>query len=136
MFEDPMQWIVIGIVVLALLLWGPNKIPELAASIGKARREFDTARKSLEDPMQALLQTATQSPPTQGAPTAATPAQVESSADALLVQTAKEMGIATEGKTREQISSEIVSRAGQKKQDPEAPKAPDEPSQSSPTQNQ
>lgn len=124
MFEDPMQWIVIGVVVIALLLWGPSKIPQLAASLGKARREFDTARKEIENPMNALLQTATQPTATQGPQTQAIPqptapapvAQVQLSGDDTLVKTAKDLGIVTEGKTREQLASEIVSRAAPQKQ--------------------
>jgi sec-independent protein translocase protein TatA len=114
MFEDPMQWIVIGIVVIALLMWGPNKIPELASSLGKARREFDTARKAIEDPMNALMQTATQVPSVQTPATQAPPEQVQTSGDEVLIKTAREMGIATEGKSREQLSLEMVARATQK----------------------
>jgi len=114
MFEDPMQWIVIGIVVIALLMWGPSKIPQLAASLGKARKEFDTARKSIEDPMGAIVQTATQRPPVQ-APVTQVPAErAEPSGDEVLIRTAREMGIATEGKSREQLSAEMLSKATQK----------------------
>jgi len=120
MFEDPMQWIVIGVVVVALLMWGPNKIPELAASIGKARREFDKAKKELENPMDALLQSATQ-PTTAQTPNPQVPnAQPQLSGDETLLKTAREMGIATEGKTKEQISQEIVLKASAK---PAAPVA-------------
>jgi len=119
MFEDPMQLIVIGVIVLALLLWGPNKIPQLAASLGKARREFDTAKKEIENPMNALLQSASQTPSNQPlqtapaqAPVAQAPtAQPEFAGDDALIRTARQMGIATEGKTREQLSLEMVARA-------------------------
>jgi len=111
MFEDPMQWIVIGVVVIALLMWGPNKIPELAKSIGKARREFDTARKEIENPMNALLQSATQTPTAQPPQTQAPVAQPQFSGDEVLIKTAREMGISTEGKSREQLSAEMVSKA-------------------------
>jgi sec-independent protein translocase protein TatA len=119
MFEDPMQWIVIGIVVIALLMWGPSKIPQLAASLGKARKEFDTARKEIENPMNALLQSATQTPTgqqpqpvTAQVPSVLAPTtQPELSGDDVLIRTARQMGIATEGKTREQLSLEMVSRA-------------------------
>jgi len=114
MFEDPMQWIVIGIVVIALLMWGPSKIPQLAASLGKARKEFDTARKSFEHPMGALVQTATQGPTAQSPVTQAPAEQPEPSGDEVLIKTAREMGIATEGKSREQLSAEMVSKATQR----------------------
>jgi len=114
MFEDPMQWVVIGIVVIALLMWGPSKIPQLAASLGKARKEFDTARKSFEDPMGALVHTATQQPTAQSPATQVPVEQPQPSGDEVLVKTAREMGIATEGKSREQLSAEMVSKATQK----------------------
>ncbi len=120
MFEDPMQWIVIGVVVIALLMWGPNKIPELAKSIGKARREFDTARKQIEDPMNALLQTPPQTATVQTQASQAPTPQVQPTGDEVLLKTARSLGIATEGKTKEQLSAEIVSKAAQKAPNPQA----------------
>jgi sec-independent protein translocase protein TatA len=100
-FGDPIQWVIIGVVVVALLLWGPSKIPELARGIGSARREFEKAQKETGDnsgnPSQA---------PQQKAPT-----QLQPSADDVLIQTARRLGIVTEGKTREQIANEIVALA-------------------------
>lgn len=121
MFEDPMQWIVIGVVVIALLMWGPNKIPELAKSIGKARREFDTARKQIEDPMNALLQTPPQTATVQAPATQAPTPQVQPTGDEVLLRTARSLGIAAEGKTKEQLSAEIVSKATPKTPAPRTP---------------
>lgn len=36
------------ILVIILLLFGSKKIPELAKSLGKAKQEFDNAKKSAE----------------------------------------------------------------------------------------
>jgi sec-independent protein translocase protein TatA len=93
---DPLQWVVIAVVVIVFLMYGPKKIPELARSIGLARKEFNDASKVPLD-----------------TPAAAAPAAVfaaPSTGDALL-DTARKLGINTEGKTRDQISSEIVARA-------------------------
>ena len=35
----------IGAVVLVLLMWGPQKIPELAKSLGQAKHELESASK-------------------------------------------------------------------------------------------
>ncbi|TMI16968.1 twin-arginine translocase TatA/TatE family subunit [Candidatus Bathyarchaeota archaeon] len=35
----------IGAVILILLIWGPQKIPELAKSLGQAKRELENATK-------------------------------------------------------------------------------------------
>ncbi len=104
---DPIEWIVIGVIVVVIFLWGPSKIPELARSLGRARKEFDQAKKEMENPTDALLQAAQQPAPK--------PAQV--SADDALVQTARRMGIATEGKTRDQITNEMVAKTAAKTQD-------------------
>jgi sec-independent protein translocase protein TatA len=44
-FGDPVQWIVIGVVVVVIFLWGPKKIPELAKALGRAKGEFDKGQK-------------------------------------------------------------------------------------------
>jgi len=84
------EWIVILLIIAALILWGPKKLPELARSIGEARREFERASKEV-----------TSLPPT---------TETKPSSDDLLVETAKKLGISTEGKTKEQISQEIVEK--------------------------
>jgi sec-independent protein translocase protein TatA len=97
---DPLQWVVIAVVVIVFLMYGPKKIPELARSIGLARKEFSDASKQ---PLGTADTTA--APIATAAPAAASP-----TGDALL-DTARKLGINTEGKTRDEISSEIVARA-------------------------
>jgi sec-independent protein translocase protein TatA len=94
-FSDPLQWIVIGVIVIVIFLWGPQKIPELAKGLGRAKREFDQASKEFEGSFSGT----TPSPP------------VPRSADQILLDTARQLGISTEGKTRDQISQEIVAKA-------------------------
>ena len=91
---DPFQILLILGVVAVILIWGPSKIPELAKSLGRARKEFDDASKGL------MSQVTTPSSSTSSAP----------SPDSL-VDTARRLGINTEGKTRQEISDEIVQRA-------------------------
>ena len=98
---DPLQLLAIAAVVIIVLLWGPKKIPELARSIGLARKEFNDASKAPLDSAAAGNAAST---------TAAPAASASSTGDALL-DTARKLGINTEGKTRDQISSEIVARA-------------------------
>lgn len=85
------EWIVILGVLVVIILWGPKKIPELARAIGRARGEFDKASKELTD--------AVREPTTDVS---------QSSSDDLLLETAKNLGISTEGKTKDQISKEII----------------------------
>jgi sec-independent protein translocase protein TatA len=94
---DPVQWIIIGVIVVVIFLWGPQKIPDLAKAIGRARREFDQASKDVQGMgAQMMAPTATAAPAKSG--------------DQMLIETARALGIQTEGKTRDQIAQEIVSR--------------------------
>ncbi len=77
-------------VLAVILIWGPQKIPELARSIGKARKEFDDASKGLIQPSSASTPASTSDP---------------------LIETAQKLGINTQGKTRQEISDDIVKAA-------------------------
>jgi sec-independent protein translocase protein TatA len=90
---DPFQILLILGVVAVILIWGPSKIPELAKSIGRARKEFDDASRGVMQPMSTLT----------AGPSTSTPDG--------LVDTAQRLGINTEGKTRQEISDEIVRNA-------------------------
>lgn len=101
-FGDPLQWLVIGVIVVVIFLWGPQKIPDLARALGRARREFDEASKEVTGATMGTSTTATAPRP---AP--------EMTGDQMLINTAKALGITTEGKTREQISQEIIGKKSQ-----------------------
>ncbi|MBI3858793.1 MAG: twin-arginine translocase TatA/TatE family subunit [Thaumarchaeota archaeon] len=96
---DALEIIVIGVILVVIFLWGPSKIPELARALGRAKKEFDTASKEVGSSLSM------DSGPQPAAP---------KTGDQVLVETAREMGISTEGKTREQISREIVEKSGKK----------------------
>jgi len=101
-FGDPLQWIIIGVIVVVIFLWGPQKIPELARGLGRAKGEFEKASKEFE----AASKQVSGSPATGSA----APVFQEKSGDQVLVETARALGIATEGKTRDQISQEIIAK--------------------------
>ena len=98
---DPLQWIIIGVVVIVIFLWGPNKIPELAKGLGRARKEFDNAQKEFN--IAALSPSTTTS--ALGGSTG--PAK---STDDVLLDMAQQLGISTVGKTRDQITQEIIGK--------------------------
>jgi sec-independent protein translocase protein TatA len=85
---DPFQILLILGVLAVILIWGPQKIPELAKSLGRARKEFDDASKGLIQPTSSTSTTV--------------------SAPDTLIDTAQKLGINTQGKTRQEISDEIV----------------------------
>jgi len=84
------EWALIILIIVAILIWGPKKIPDLARALGQARGEFERA---------------TREHPTSHA------RQDEAASDDMLIETARKLGISTEGKTKEQISQEIVDKA-------------------------
>jgi sec-independent protein translocase protein TatA len=45
----PLEWLIIAVVIVVIFLWGPQKIPEIARSLGRAKKEFDQAKKEEEE---------------------------------------------------------------------------------------
>lgn len=41
----PIEIAVLAVVVIIFVMWGPKKIPELARSLGRARKEFSEGVK-------------------------------------------------------------------------------------------
>jgi sec-independent protein translocase protein TatA len=83
-------------VLLVVFLWGPQKLPELARSVGLAKKEFEKAAKEVSSTT-----------------TAATNPAPNAEADALIVA-ANSLGIVTQGKTKEEIAREIREVAAKK----------------------
>jgi sec-independent protein translocase protein TatA len=101
---DGWTWIIVGIVAIVIIMWGPAKIPEFAKALGRAKGEFSKAQKEFTDAATS------DSPPAYTSTTAAArpaPAPAIKSKDEMLLETAQKLGIPTDGKTREQISEEI-----------------------------
>jgi sec-independent protein translocase protein TatA len=85
------EWLAVVGILLVVFLWGPQKLPELARSIGLAKKEFD---KAVKESSSSLTTGATVAQPTQ---------------DSLIVA-AKNLGITTEGKTKDEIAKEIADK--------------------------
>lgn len=94
------EWIIIGVVAIVIIMWGPAKIPQFARALGQAKGEFSKASKEFNNA--ALAQE-------NAAPVVAAPAAKSTikTKDEILLETAKDLGIPTDGKTKEQLSEEI-----------------------------
>ena len=92
------EWIIIGVVAIVIIMWGPAKIPQFAKALGQAKGEFSKASKEFND-------AANSDAPAK--PAATKPASAIKTKDELLLETAQKLGVPTEGKTREQLSEDI-----------------------------
>jgi TatA/E family protein of Tat protein translocase len=99
---DGWTWIIVGIVAIVIIMWGPAKIPEFAKALGRAKGEFSKAQKEFTDAATAPVNTTTTATVYE-----TKPAPVIKSKDEMLLETAQKLGIPTDGKTREQISEDI-----------------------------
>ena len=88
---EGVEWIFVAVIVIVLILWDPSKIPKIAKALGEAKREFEKASIELR---QEVIR-----------------AGLEAS-DEKLIDVARSLGITTEGKTKDEISEEILRRAG------------------------
>lgn len=100
------EWIIIGVVAIVIILWGPAKIPEFAKALGRAKGEFNKATEEFKE--------AAKSPPTTDSRSSS---KTQKSKDEMLIDTARSLGISTEGKTREQLTEEISLKVNQLKAD-------------------
>ena len=89
-----LEWLFISLIVIILVLWDPEKIPKLARALAEARREYEKATSTMQE-----LINMTQS-------------ELEETLDSdeKLIEIAKELGIETYGKTREEIKQEILQK--------------------------
>jgi len=98
------EWIIIGVVAIVIIMWGPAKIPEFAKALGRAKGEFSKAQKEFTDAALTTAATTNNAAVVEFRPA---PAPVIKTNDQMLLETAQKLGIPTDGKTREQISEEI-----------------------------
>ena len=88
-----LEWFIIAVIVTALILWDPGKIPKIAKAIAEAKREYEKAVASLDE--QLILEE-----------------EERLTGDEKILEIAGELGIQTEGRTREEIVKEILEKLG------------------------
>jgi sec-independent protein translocase protein TatA len=61
-------WDLLPLALIALLIWGPKRLPEMGSSIGKTIKEFQKSMREVKEP---------DAPPTAAVPPATAPATPE-----------------------------------------------------------
>jgi sec-independent protein translocase protein TatA len=89
---------IILIVIVVILLFGANKIPELARSLGKATGEFKKGKQEIEAELSDT-----------GKPVKEKKSQENTSSK--IKRMAQDLGIVTEGKSDEQLLDEIQKKS-------------------------
>jgi sec-independent protein translocase protein TatA len=93
---------VIVVLVLALLLFGPNKLPDLARSLGKATKEFKHAQNEFSKELTKIDR------PLEYNKELKTLDNSSEDSDKKIFKLAADIGIDTNNKTVEQVTDEIT----------------------------
>ena len=89
-----LEWLIIAVIVTVLVLWDPEKIPKMVRAIAEAKREYEEAVASLSEQLSSEE------------------GEEHLTGDEKILEMAGELGVQTEGKTREEIVKEILERLG------------------------
>jgi sec-independent protein translocase protein TatA len=67
-------WLILLLLIVVLIIWGPGKLPDVGAGMGRAIREFKKATNEVRDSV--VNASPTETPPTPPAPTTTSKAEV------------------------------------------------------------
>ncbi len=70
-------WEIIIVLVVVLIIWGPGKLPDVGAGIGKGIREFRKASSETHDAVMGTTTTATPAQPAPAVQAVASPAPAQ-----------------------------------------------------------
>jgi TatA/E family protein of Tat protein translocase len=73
MFGFERWWVILLILAIVLIVYGPGKLPEVGGAIGKAFREFRRASTDLQDEIKRSTAAPEPTPPPQAPTTLAPP---------------------------------------------------------------
>ena len=61
----PIHWLwLVAILVIVLIIFGPGRLPELGAALGRAMREFRSATNEMKDEVKKTVEAPAEPPPT------------------------------------------------------------------------
>ena len=84
------------LLLMILLVWGPQKLPGMARAIGEAKKEFDKAARDVSSVAVSER------------------VQVSKATKEPIITAAKSLSIGTEGKTGQELAEEILKRTATK----------------------
>jgi sec-independent protein translocase protein TatA len=67
-------WLILALLIIVLIIWGPGKLPDVGAGMGRAIREFRKASSETKETIVNATATPASSNSSAQAPTEATPA--------------------------------------------------------------
>ena len=72
-FEMPIHWFwIAALLLVVLIVFGPGRLPELGAGVGKAMREFRKATSELTNEVKATVEAKPETPAPSAPPAAST----------------------------------------------------------------
>ncbi|MGB9709263.1 MAG: twin-arginine translocase TatA/TatE family subunit [Infirmifilum sp.] len=90
------------LIIIALILFGPRKLPELAKAAGEAVRIFREESQKITSSIEESTSTKTSA------------SSASSLSDEDLKKLAEKLGVKSEGKSREELINEVIKKAKEK----------------------
>jgi Sec-independent protein translocase protein TatA len=94
---EGIEWVMVIGVVLVMILWNPEKIPEIARALGRFMNEIQKARMEADRYVKELIKPGV---------------EAVDIADRQLIEAARKLNIVTEGLRKEEIVSLINEKLG------------------------
>jgi len=109
---------VVLIFVILLFVFGPTKLPKIARELGKVMREFNKATSGLRKEFNKATSDFTETARPSSTKLSRTPSRTEGklNRDRALSDIAEKLDVSTEGKTRKQITQEVIEKIESKKE--------------------
>ncbi len=96
---DPINLLIIGVLFTVIVVWGPQRLPEIVRRINALRAEYNKVSSNVLSQIEGLSQ-----------PLPSSDKEFrQMKSNAAIIESAKKLGIVTEGKTKDEIIQEILS---------------------------
>lgn len=127
---DPINLLIIGVLFTVIVVWGPQRLPDIVRRINALRAEYNKVSSNVLSQIEGISQ-----------PLPSSDKEFrQMKSNAAIIESAKKLGIVTEGKTKDEIIQEILSAIERNRSASEAtttePSNPASPSSSSSSTSQ